>query len=370
MVTRTVDEIVNNPVDSFRDDLDGEASDSRRSPPMTQTQTRRRAVTRRTSIAAVGAAAALVLAACGSSSDDSGSTESATDTGSAGEMTTVTLGVIPILDVAPVYLGIDKGFFADEGLDIKTELAQGGAAIVPGVVSGQYQFGFSNTVSLLLATDKGLPVKVVASGNQAATDPAQDFGGVLVKADSGITSAKDLEGKKVAVNTLNNINTVTVSQMVRDDGGDPSTIEYVELAFPDIVPAVDTGDVDAGQVVEPFLTVGTDQGLTNIGSNMAGVEPDMQVAMYFTSTDYLDQNPDTVAAFTAAMNKSLTYAQENPDEARAILLEYTKIDEPTTEKVNLPQWNEQINTASVEMLAELGVQDGLFTEPDLATLLP
>ncbi|MFV0462134.1 MAG: ABC transporter substrate-binding protein [Nostocoides sp.] len=332
--------------------------------------TPRRTFTRRTSIASAGAvAAALLLAACGS---DSGSTASSSSgAGGSGTLTTVSIGLIPILDVAPAYLGIDKGFFKDEGLDLKPELAQGGAAIVPGVVSNQYQFGFSNTTSLLLATDKGLPIKAIASGNQSTTDSADDFAGVLVKADSAIKSPKDLAGKKVAVNTLNNINTTTVKELVRKDGGDPSTINFVELAFPDTPAAVLKGDVDAGQVVEPFLTTGIDQGLRTIGSNYAGIEPNLQVALYFASQAYIQSNPDQAKAFTAAMNKSLTYAQDHPDEARAILLKYTKIEDATTKKVHLPVWTDQINTDSVKMLADLGTQDKLFSNtPDVTKLLP
>ena len=109
---------------------------------------------------------------------------------------------------------------------------------------------------------------------------------------SAIKSAKDLAGKKVAVNTLNNINTTTINEIVRKDGGDPSGIQYVELAFPDIPAAVSKGDVDAGQVVEPFLASGTGQGMTNIGSNYAGTAPNLQVAMYFTSVPYMQQNAD------------------------------------------------------------------------------
>ena len=50
------------------------------------------------------------------------------------------------------------------------ETAQGGAAIVPGVVSGQYQFGFSNVVSLLLAQSRNVPIKVVANGINSTGD--------------------------------------------------------------------------------------------------------------------------------------------------------------------------------------------------------
>jgi len=69
------------------------------------------------------------------------------------------------------------------------------------------QFGFSNTTSLLLANSQGLPLKVVAAGVSSTGEDGKDFGAVIVKADSPIRSAKDLAGKRVAVNTLKNINT-------------------------------------------------------------------------------------------------------------------------------------------------------------------
>ncbi|KHL13435.1 UNVERIFIED_CONTAM: nitrate ABC transporter substrate-binding protein [Mumia flava] len=291
--------------------------------------------------------------------------------GSGDDTTAVTVGVIPILDVAPIYLGVEQGFFADEGLDVTLETAQGGAAIVPGVVSGQFQFGFSNTISLLLATSEGLPLTVVADGVSSTGEEGNDFGAVIVPADSDIKTAADLEGKKVAVNTLNNINTTTTNEAVRKDGGDPSTIEYVELAFPDIIPAIQKGDVDAGQVVEPFLTIGTSSGMRAVTDNFVQTDPDLTVAMYFTSEQFAQEDPEVVEAFTSAMNESLDYAQENPDAVREVLGTYTELDADLQEQVILPRWTSEIDVDSVELLSELAVTDGLYSEqPDIDTLLP
>ncbi|GHA95074.1 hypothetical protein GCM10010330_56530 [Streptomyces tendae] len=91
----------------------------------------------------VGLTAVSVLAAataCGSSDDSGGSDGS----GSSGGTTEVEVGLIPIVDVAPLYLGQKKGFFEKQGLKLSFSSAQGGAAIVPGVVSGQFEFGLSN----------------------------------------------------------------------------------------------------------------------------------------------------------------------------------------------------------------------------------
>jgi NitT/TauT family transport system substrate-binding protein len=330
---------------------------------------RRRAVT----LAAVGVLAVVLLAACGgsSSSGSSGSSGAAAQGSGSGGTTTVTVGVIPILDVAPIYLGVRQGFFTAHGLDLKLQTAQGGAAIVPAVLSGQYQFGFSNTVSLLLAASKRLPVKVVTAGNASTGKVGADFGAVVVKAGSPIRTAADLVGKKVAVNTLKNINTTTIDKAVRDAGGDPTKVDYVELPFPDMVAAVAKGDVDAAQVVEPFLTIAKNAGDREVASNYAATAATLQVGLYFTASSYAQQHADLVTKFDAAMKESLAYADSHPDDARAIVSTYTKIDPAVQKAMVLPRWPADIDRASVQLLGDLALQDKLITQKvDVSTLLP
>ncbi|MFI0235838.1 ABC transporter substrate-binding protein [Streptomyces sp. NPDC016845] len=325
--------------------------------------------TRRTFTALTAAALLTAAAACGSDSD-SGSSGSRSPTNAAGE-TTVKLGVIPILDVAPVYLGQKKGFYKKHKLRLALSTAQGGAAIVPAVVSGQTQFGFSNVMSLMIAQSNGVPVEGVVNGVNSTGEPGADFGAVVVKKGSPLKTAKDLEGKTVAVNTLKNINDTTVRESVRKAGGDPSKVEFVEMAF-DQMPAALTGDqVDAAQVVEPALATVKAEGGRVIASNFTDTAPDLTVAMYFTSTTYAKNHADIVERFTAATKESLAYADKHPDEIRDILTTYTKIPASLRSELILPRWPGTANRASIEKLAELGEQDGQFrTAPDLNALLP
>ncbi|MFE0806044.1 ABC transporter substrate-binding protein [Streptomyces sp. NPDC058794] len=318
-----------------------------------------------------GLTAVSVLAAataCGSSGsggpDDSGSL-------GAGGTTTVKVGLIPIVDVAPLYLGQKKGFFAERGLKLEFSSAQGGAAIVPGVVSGQFQFGFSNTTSLMIAQSNDVPVKAVANGIASTGVVGEDFEALTVKGDSPVKSPKELEGKKVAINTLKNINETAVRASVREAGGDPDEVELVELAFDQMPAALDAGRVDAAMVVEPALATIKDQGGREIASPMVDIAPELTVAMYFTSTRYAQENPETVKKFQEATAESLAYADSHPDEVREIVTTYTKIPADVLAKVTLPKWPAEPNRAAIEELAKLGEADGLFEKaPDLDELLP
>jgi NitT/TauT family transport system substrate-binding protein len=320
----------------------------------------------RRKIAALMAGPLLLAVACGGSDDEPSATG-----GDGGELDAVTVGVIPIVDVAPIYLGDEQGFFEEQGIDLTLEAAQGGAAVVPGVVSGQFQFGFSNMTSLLLAAEEGLPLQIVANGVASTGEQGADFGAVVAKPDSGITDAAGLAGKRVAVNTLNNIGTTTVNESIRAAGGDPSGVEYVELPFPDMPAALDAGNVDAIWVVEPFLTIAKNSGAAVVASNYVDAADDLTVATYFTSKQLAGEDADLVERFTTALEQSLEYASENEDETRAILSSYTEIDQAVIEAMTLPAWPSEINRESIEQLAALAVDDGLLSEePDLDALLP
>jgi len=304
----------------------------------------------------------LVAAGCGSSDDEPGE--------ASGGAQQVKVGIIPILDVAPIYLGKEKGFFSSRNIELTLESGQGGAAIVPGVVSGQFQFGFSNVTSLLIAQSRGLPLKVVSNGVASTGKDKADFGGVVTRDDS-IKTAADLAGKRVAVNTLKNIGDSTIRASVRKAGGDPSSIKFVELAFPDMPAALQADRVDAIWVVEPFLSTSLGEGGRLVASNYVDTAPDLTVAVYFTSEQLTKSDPDLVKRFTEAMTESLAYADSHPDEARQVLTTYTQIDKAVIQELTLPKWPPEINRESVETLATLAVQDGLITEqPDLAALLP
>ena len=322
----------------------------------------------RRTVAALAAAPLLLTTACGGTG---AGTSAAGGDGDAGELTPISVGVIPILDVAPIYVGREQGFFAECGIDLTLETAQGGAAIVPGVVSGSYQFGFSNVVSLLLATGKGLPLQIVANGSSSTGEEGADFGAIVATPDSGIESPADLAGRRVAVNTLNNIQTQTVRATVRGAGGDPDAVEFVELPFPDMPAALDRGDVDAIAVVEPFLTVATSDGAVHVASNYVATADDLTTAAYFTSDQYASRHPDVVECFGSAMAESLAYSREHPDAALQALTGYTEIDPAIVGQLQLPAWPAEIHEESVQILAELAVEDGLLEEaPDLGELLP
>lgn len=314
-------------------------------------------------LAALVATAAAVLAACGSGGGPaSGDSDDAP--------ATLNVGVIPIVDVAPLYLGMEQGFFAEENLTIEPQLAQGGAAIVPAVVSGDFQLGFSNNVSILLARDKGLPIRIVSPGVEISPDTtsgAEDSEGrklgyceILVPEASPIRSPEDLAGTTIAVNTLRNIGPVTINAALRANDVDPADVEYTEIGFPDMLGALESGQVDAAWECEPFVTQGIEQGARGVLNPYRETHPNLSVATYVATEPYIAENPGVIARFDRALARSFEYAASHPDEVRAAVMGYGEVPEELASKISLPTWSQELNTESIEELARLADQDGLL----------
>jgi len=278
----------------------------------------------------------------------------------------VTVGVIPITDVAPIYLGVAKGFFTKQNLEVTLQTAQGGAELVTPVMTGQREFGFSNISSLLIAQTRGLDIVAIAAGASSTGEAGRDFGAIIAPGESPLKSAKDLDGKTVAVNNLKNIGDTSVKAAVRKAGGDDSKIKFVELAFPDMPAALSNKLVDAAWIVEPFLTIAREQGAKVIAWDLVDTAPNLMISVYFTSGKYLLEHPDSVTRFKAAINESLAYADGHSDEIRATIPAYTRISKELLGKLTLPRWPIEMNRKSTEIVADLSVRDGLVTKkPDL-----
>ena len=127
--------------------------------------------------------------------------------GRRGEVQTLKVGVIPIADVAPMYVGMEQGLLRGRGPRSSSRTSPRAARrSSPAVLSGDDQIGFSNTTSLIIAASKDLPVQIISQGVLAERGQEGRLGrrGRPRRAPTSRRFA-DLEGKTVAVNTLNNV---------------------------------------------------------------------------------------------------------------------------------------------------------------------
>jgi len=285
---------------------------------------------------------ACVFAACGS---DEG--------GEAGERAGVRVQDTAGVPSAFLQYGVQEGFFEDRELDVKVTPSQGGATVVPAVVSGDTDIGGSNLVSVLLAQGKNIPIKIVAPGTFVRGDREQDFSAILVAGDSDIRSPKDLEGKTLAVNTLKNVAEVTARASLDKQGVDSSKVELTEVDFPDMTAAVEQGRVDAAFAIEPFVSQAVAGGNRIVDRPYVGTKPGLQIGCYFATEQYLAENEDVATRFREGVGETARAIAADPAAFRDFLPEASEIPPPAAQKAVLPAWKGASDPASVDVIADL-----------------
>jgi NitT/TauT family transport system substrate-binding protein len=301
--------------------------------------------------------ALLLLAGCGSSSNSSGS-------GPATVKVQDTAGV----PSAFLEYGVQKGYFKQQKLNVKVKPSQGGATVVPAVLSGSVDIGGSNLVSVMLAKSKNIPVKVIAPGT--FVQRKHDFSAIIVKGNSPIHSPKDLEGKTLAINTLKNVAELTAKASLAKQGVDVSKVKLTEVDFPDMIGAVNKGRVDAAFPIEPFVSLSQKAGDRIIERPYLGTRPGLQIGCYFTSQKYLSQNGDVVKRFQKGVAATAASIAKDPKAFRNFLPKGSSIPPAAAQKVVLPDWKAKSDPASVALTAQLMQQYGLVkTKPDTKDVL-
>ncbi|NED99099.1 ABC transporter substrate-binding protein [Phytoactinopolyspora halotolerans] len=294
-------------------------------------------------VSGMAAAVAVTVFAAAGCGDDS-----ADATGDGGDQITVDVGTLPIANAAPMYLGMEEGFFEEEGLEIEPTVLQGGNEIITGLVSGDYDFGFVGYISAGVALSQNVPVCVVTASDATGTTPEDDWQVLVAGADNGIESPQDLAGATLGINALGGVAEVLIKAALDADGVDPNSVEFIEVPFPEVPAAVAEGRIDAGYTSEPFVTTVLDQGGEVVYAPQSELAPEYPNGSYAASEQFIAENGDVVERFTRAMNRSLDYARENEDAVRSIIPSYTEIDPAVAERMRLPVYTSELDEQAID----------------------
>jgi NitT/TauT family transport system substrate-binding protein len=230
------------------------------------------------------------------------------------------VAAIPIDVSGTVYYANDLGLFKKRGLEVEILSMASGAAVAPAVSSGAVNIGSANFISLAQAHERGIPFLMIApSGVYSNKAPTTQL---VVSKTSTLKTAKDLNGKIVAVASLNNIAQITVCAWSDKNGGDYKSLKFVEVPPPQMSAALAAGRVDAAEIAEPFLS----QSLATDGRILAAdgdaIGNSWVEGGYFAMSDYVKKNGDTLKKFTAAIQEAGRWANKNPDAASQILIKF------------------------------------------------
>ena len=279
-------------------------------------------------------------------------------------VTTITVNTLPIANALPLDLGIQKGFFAAQGIEIKKNTLQSGNDIVLALANNNGDVGYIGYTPAMIGRTQGIPITVVAASETEGTSEADNWQNVVVRGSSSIRTPADLVGKTIALNALKGVAEIVVRGALDKRGVDSSQVKYTVMPFPAMPAALASGLVDAVHTPEPFMSQ-----ILAAGGRIV-LAPGPELGKYFPNgcycarEDWVRQNPGLVTRFRTAINQSLVYANSHPDEIRALL-------PAAIRNIRLPTWSPLVDRVQLLTLAQLAKKYGAITTlPNMTRFVP
>jgi len=271
------------------------------------------------------------------------------------------IGIMPIADTLPLYVAIDHGHLAAEGIEVRLMPLWSGARIIEALAGGSLDLGLSATLSILQAAEQGLDLVIVQASSFVRTD-AIPVSALMVLKDSGITSAPDLRGKIIGVNSLKSIAYLVTAEYLARGSVRPGQVTWHEVGFPQMPAALEQRRVHAVLVAEPFLTVLKDTDRARILSPAQEVMAGHSMSAYTALRSWHAANARVMEAFDRGYKKGVEDCIKNSDKARDILARNTNTPAGLAQKIGLHLYSRGVVPAELAGLQELAQRHRLLTK--------
>lgn len=216
------------------------------------------------------------------------------------------------------FLGIDKGFYEEEGIDLVIKQGNGSSNAVRLVANGDSDFAYASAITMLNLAAQGAPVVAVATIDAKGTDA------VLINPDSGLTTFKDLEGQAVLTTAGAGVNTL-FPVAARNAGADPDKIKLTNVAESALVTSYLQGLAPAmlGGMDDKPAEIKANGGKQPIILNYADFGVDQPGYAIVARKEMVENNPDLVQRFVRATLKAVKAAEADPDASIQALINWS-----------------------------------------------
>jgi NitT/TauT family transport system substrate-binding protein len=272
--------------------------------------------------------------------------------------TTLRLATLPIDGTALAYYAKDLNYFQDVGLDVTIQSVANGAAITAAVLSNAIDIGWADTISLVAAHKRGLPVVIVGAGGISVRGSLATQ--LMVLKDSPLHTAADMNGKTIGTTGLADVGQLAPELWMDQNGGKSSTAKFVEIPMPAIPAAIQQGRIDAGWLAEPFVTLASSYART-FATCFDAVAPRWMLGAGFTTRAWAAANRTAVDSFRAVMTKTATWANANQQQSALILAKYSNLDPALFKTIHRITYGTRPEAAQIQPVVELSARYGVIS---------
>jgi NitT/TauT family transport system substrate-binding protein len=275
------------------------------------------------------------------------------------QKTALRVAYIPVVTWLPALVAKEEGIFEKNGLDV-TFTKFPTLVNLPATLGKQFDLVPTTAPDLLNAVASGLNLAAVA-GETLETTANKSYQ-VLVRADSGINSAKDLAGKRVAGPGVGSVMHVALLYWVKKDGGDPSGIIGVEAPFTAMMDQLKSSRVDAVEQLEPFVGQMLGAGFKSIGDPLLAVADPVLFPFWIADANWARGNREVLKRWVASLEAGLQVIKSDEAKARKVLATHSGLPDAVVARIPIPHFDFRIEAAQLDVWRKVMVSQGLPLE--------
>jgi NitT/TauT family transport system substrate-binding protein len=220
----------------------------------------------------------------------------------------VKIGDLGILADAPFYIAIEKGYFKEANVEVSLERFQSAAQATAPLSTNQVQVvGGGVSAALYNAFSRNWPVRIAMARTRDWPGFSSDTLVLRNDLKSSVTSAKQLKGKMIAINTPASVLHFMLARLMESEGLTIDDVQTISMAWPNMAPGMETKALDGGMVVEPFAAQFSAKNISFPFKRASDFmkSPPLEVSVVLYSKGWTDKNPDQAKAFTLAYMKGV-----------------------------------------------------------------
>ena len=246
----------------------------------------------------------------------------------------------------------EMGFFAKAGLDVDIQTLNSSAAVAAAISSNAVDIGFVTIDVAAAIHQRNIPLVVIAPAAEYVSPGSMRTSALILPGNSPVQQAKDLNGKIIAASALHSLAETAPRSWIDQNGGDSATIKFVELPFPAMPAALDSGRIDAAWVTEPFLGVARAHGRV-LTYGFDGISKHFLIGAWFATPQWAQDHPDVAKRYAGVIHDTAVWANKNQSRTGEILATYLKIDPAVIATMARTHYAEAVTPALLQPLIDV-----------------
>jgi NitT/TauT family transport system substrate-binding protein len=274
--------------------------------------------------------------------------------------TTIRMGASTADTMSEPFYGAETGAFDRAELSVEITTLISGGAQVQACAGDNIDVGVADIIQITNAINAGIPLAIFAAAALYSSDAPTTA--LLVARDGPIVTAKDFEGKAIALNSLHSLSEISTREWLHQNGADPTLVKFLEMGGSAMIESVARGVIAGGLAGEPHLTLGKDR-LRLFAKPYDVIAKTFPVAVFFARRSWLSANPDMNRRLTGAIYETARWANGHPDETAFIVEKHAKLDAAVVRRMTRARYATALQPQTLQPVVDIAAKYKAVKKP-------